>query len=91
MARVEALLDRVLFIRFRGRFPIATSAKDRAGPRLQVTDHADLPRTRAHRIRSVLASRCRPSIACATRRIQQPGTATLTRHGCPGQASTRAL
>src|SRR5689334_18034750 len=31
MARAEALLDRVLLIRFRGRFPIATTAKDRTG------------------------------------------------------------
>jgi len=50
MARAEALLDRVLLIRFRGRFPIATTAKDRTGPQLQVTDHADLSRTRVHRL-----------------------------------------
>jgi hypothetical protein len=91
MARAEALLDRVLLIRFRGRFPIATSAKDRTGPQLQVTDHADLPRTRAHRLGSVLASRCRPSLlaplAAYSSQVQQP----LTHSGCPGQASTHAL
>jgi hypothetical protein len=63
------------------------SAEDRARPQLQVTDHADLPRTHVHRLgKRVGGNTCvlsgKPDSICVQRRLRPPAHRLVHRARC---------